>query len=187
MTPDTPDTLVTADALAWLGRAPEVPGEWFLHPSSLHGVRHTQRVHIHVQRLTRALRSNEPDARLALCAALWHDIGRRHDGWDPSHGFNGAARAARLGLTRALTPADAEIVLFAVRYHSCPDEEGDAQAGRQPMPERAIRALRLLKDADALDRVRLTPWEAADPNQLRHPETIAMLAFAQELYRASER
>ena len=30
--------------------------EWFAHFSWLHGVRHTQRVHIHAQRLVRELR-----------------------------------------------------------------------------------------------------------------------------------
>jgi len=33
-----------------------VPAEWFAHFSSLHGARHTQRVHIHAQRLVRELR-----------------------------------------------------------------------------------------------------------------------------------
>jgi len=184
MSREAPDT---ADAVAWLARAPQVPAAWFLHPSALHGVRHTQRVHIHAQRLTRALSWAEADARLVLRAALWHDIGRTHDGWDPRHGFGGAARAVELGLTQGLPAADREIVLYAVRYHCRPDEEGEAMAERQQSPPRALSLLRLLKDADALDRVRLAPWEAADPKQLRHAETVAMLAFAKELYRASGR
>ena len=44
------------DASAWAGQTADVPAEWFAHFSSLHGVRHTQRVHIHAQRLVRELR-----------------------------------------------------------------------------------------------------------------------------------
>ena len=44
--------------------------------------------------------------------------------------------------------------------------------------------MRLLKDADALDRVRLGDL---DPSYLRHPEARTMVGFAQELYRATHR
>ena len=111
-----PAALARADAAAWAAGAPHVPEEWFARDSSLHGVCHTQRVHIHAQRLT-----------------------------------------------EVLAPAD-------------------AGGGRLPDPEQALRILWLLKDADALDRVRLGPWEAADPRLLRHPETAAHLAFAAALY-----
>jgi putative nucleotidyltransferase with HDIG domain len=195
-----------ADAATWTARAPHVPAEWFardlarsstrstVRGSSLHGVCHTQRVHIHAQRLTRELGWAELDARLALTAALWHDIGRTNDGEDDGHGAQSAARAAQLGLTVVLAPADAAAVLFAVSFHCLPDEmakedaprwhqeRGGRGAGRLPDPEQALRILWLLKDADALDRVRLGPWEAADPRLLRHPETAAHLPFAAALF-----
>ena len=175
---------------AWAARAPDVPQEWFLRDSTLHGVRHTQRVHILAQRLTDMLDCDESDRSLALSAALWHDIGRTNDGVEPMHGADSAARAARLGLAGKLAPSDAENVLFAIRFHSLSDEAaGDAARGlsgaRRPAePERALRILWLLKDADALDRVRLAPWEAADPKQLRHPETVELIPFAARLYAA---
>ena len=198
---------IRADAAAWAARAPRVPGEWFtplpargstrgspLHGSSLHGVCHTQRVHIHAQRLTRELGWAELDAQLALKAALWHDIGRTNDGVDDGHGAQSAARAAQLGLTEALAPADAAGVLFAVFFHCLPDEMAKEEAprwhaeregrgaGRLPDPEQALNILWLLKDADALDRVRLGPWEAADPGQMRYPESAAHLQFAAALF-----
>jgi putative nucleotidyltransferase with HDIG domain len=191
-----------ADAATWAARAPGVPETWFardLAPSfgrgpSLHGVCHTQRVHIHAQRLTRELGWAELDAQLALKAALWHDIGRTNDGEDNGHGAQSAARAAHLGLTEALAPADADAVLFAVFFHCLPDEtakeeaprwheeRGGRGAGRLPDPERALRILWLLKDADALDRVRLGPLEAADPRLTRHPAAAAHLPFAAALF-----
>ena len=104
-----------------------------------------------------------------------------------------AERADELGLTADLTPGDAAIVRFAILRHSLPDR-GALELAAGPMasgggarrlaePERALRVLWLLKDADALDRVRLGFGECADPDrQLRHRETIALIPFASALY-----
>lgn len=188
------------EVASWAARAPRVPPGWFAHDSRLHGVHHTQRVHIHAQRLAELLSLHADDSRLVLRAALLHDIGRRHDGWDPRHGAASAWRARRQGLVADLTRAQSALVLFAVRYHSCPDGTAvsvvDEWSAKQKNalddsaapefgaadPGRALRILWLLKDADALDRVRLGPWEAADPAQLRHAETVCLLPFAEELY-----
>ena len=173
------------DAGAWAGQAPDVPAELFAHDSHLHGVSHTQRVHIHAQRLVRALNWTEDDARVVLSAALWHDIGRVHDGWDPRHGARSAARVVKRGLHASLSEADARLALFAIRYHCRSDGRGASRAAGQDHPERALLILRLLKDADALDRVRLAPPGAGayevDSTTLRHPCTPGMIDFAVEL------
>jgi putative nucleotidyltransferase with HDIG domain len=176
------DTAALADAAAWAARAPEVPSEWFVRPSILHGVSHTQRVHVHAQRLTSELGWAQHDSQLVLTAALWHDIGRTDDGVDSSHGARSAARAVQLGLPDALAPDDADVILFAIVWHCLPDERAGAAARRLAEPERALRILWLLKDADALDRVRLMPWEAADPAQLRFPHDAESTEFAGRLF-----
>ncbi len=62
-------------------------------------------------------------------------------------------------------------------------ERSDGRHAGAPLhPRRALSILWLLKDADALDRVRLGGREAADPHQLRHPETGLLLPFADRLY-----
>jgi putative nucleotidyltransferase with HDIG domain len=179
---------------AWVARAPAVPSEWFVRESRLHGVTHTQRVHIHAQRLADELGWTQADTGLVLAAALWHDIGRTKDDVDPGHGALSAARAADLRLPHELAPNDAAAVLFAIRFHSLSDASARDQAARWhdagapggarrlAKPERALSILWLLKDADALDRVRLAPWEAADPRQLRHDETRRLMDFAARLY-----
>ena len=178
-----------ARAEAWAERAPQVPDEWFFHYSRLHGASHTKRVHIHAQRLLEQLVWSGADAELVLCAALWHDIGRVGDGVEPGHGAASAARANVLGLSAHLAPSDAAVVRFAIVRHSLHDRgardcaqqlAGSAdEARRLAEPERALRVLWLLKDADALDRVRL--GEGADRAQLRHPETEALIPFAAQL------
>ena len=173
------------DADAWAGRATAVPEEWFTHFSWLHGVGHAQRVHIHAQRLVHELRLPDDDASVVLSAARWHDIGRVNDGWDPDHGALSVARAVKLRLHARLPEADARLALFAVRYHCRSDEHGERRAIDEDDPERALRILWLLKDADALDRVRLGPPGAGgcevDSTTLRHPCTPAMIGFAEEL------
>ncbi len=183
-----------AHAEAWARRAPQVPDEWFFHRSRLHGASHTKRVHIHAQRLLEQLGWSEADAELVLCAALWHDIGRVGDGIEPGHGAASAVRAGVLGLSAHLAPADAAVVRFAIVRHSLRDRgaeecaaelaSSEDEARRLAEPERALRVLRLLKDADALDRVRLGFDECADPARLRHPETEALIPFAAQLYAA---
>jgi putative nucleotidyltransferase with HDIG domain len=180
------------DAVCWAARAPTVPQGWFRRRSGLHGVRHTQRVHIHAQRLTEEVGWARADAELVLRAALWHDIGRLGDGVEPEHGAASVTRADTLGLTAGLACEDAAVVRFAILRHSLPDDgarehaESLAAAGdparRLVQPERALRVLWLLKDADALDRVRLGLGERADPRQLRHARTHELLSFAAALY-----
>lgn len=178
----------------WVARAPDVPASWFRRASWLHGESHTRRVHVHAQRLLELLRWHEADMRLVLQAALWHDIGRETDGVEPAHGAHGAARADELGLTGGLRPDDAALVRFAITRHSLPDSGAPACASelaadtdparRLADPARALRVLWVLKDADALDRVRLGFGERADPRQLRHPEAIDQIGFADQLYQA---
>lgn len=179
-------------AARWALRAPQVPEEWFRRRSRLHGVAHTQRVHVHVQLLAERLAWRPADRDLALAAALWHDIGRRGDGVEPGHGAAGVVRADELGLPAILAPEDAAVVRFAVERHSLSDSgaaeradelavSGDP-ARRLAEPERALHILWLLKDADALDRVRLGFGERADPRQLRHAEARDLLGFAEALH-----
>ena len=81
---------------------------------------------------------------------------------------------------------------FAILRHSLPDDgarehaEGLAAAGdparRLVDPERALRVLWMLKDADALDRIRLGFGEQADPRQLRQARSAELIGFAEALY-----
>jgi hypothetical protein len=151
-------------------------------------------VHVHAQRLLESLRWSPADAGLVLHAALWHDIGRQGDGVEPEHGRHSVERADAQGLTAELTPDDAAIVRFAILRHSLPDRgaaelaaelaASEDRARHLAEPERALCVLWVLKDADALDRVRLGFGEAADPRQLRHQEAVALIPFASALYAA---
>ena len=126
------------------------------------------------------------DPKFQEAARLWaavyvHDLARTHDGTCSRHGADAArlldtdptllAHLARGGLESADLPAVAE----AVRVHSLPGEVAPDHPHR--------RLVRLLKDADGLDRVRLRDL---DPRRLRHDEARALVPFAQRLLAASE-
>jgi len=89
-----------------------------------------------------------------------------------------------------LSPADVELVLFAVRHHSLDDDHGRRAARRlhqgaataSRAGDAALDLLWLLKDADALDRVRLGGGDGVDPRYLRLPCSAALIDFAWELY-----
>jgi hypothetical protein len=193
----------------WLRRAPRVPPEWFVLPeraTGVHGAGHVRRVCVHALRINEALELPDRECRMALTAALWHDIGRRDDGVEPEHGAGSVQRVRALGLADAvladgrLSPADLELVLFAVHYHSLNDEAARrAAAGLGGMaggprrrlteaprrrPTDALRLLWVLKDADALDRVRIGFGGDLDPGYFRYPCTTALVAFAWQLYAA---
>ncbi len=148
----------------------------FLHPSRLHGQAHVARVMVHAFRLIVATGFIEETARL-WAAVYLHDIARRHDGVAPRHGADAWKRLADLPDVRALfarggvRDEDYPAIQAAVVCHS----DGEPPAGH---PHR--RLMCLLKDADALDRVRLGDL---DPSYLRHPEAREMVDFAKRLYR----
>jgi HD superfamily phosphodiesterase len=181
-----------AEARAWLAHRPDVAQDWFRRYSRLHGVTHTQRVHVHAQRLLEHLAWNEADRELVLRAALWHDVGRCGDGVEPGHGASSVEQADEKDRLADLVAEEAAVVRFAILRHSLRDSgapglaaelaaSGDP-ARRLAEPERALRVLWLLKDADALDRVRLGLGECADPRQLRHEAAIKLIPFAAALY-----
>lgn len=157
---------------------------WFARPDSLHGVSHTRRVLMHATEIAIA-RDLDPDwfASLVLAVA-WHDIGRTHDGVEPQHGLRSAAKVLELGLGAEVEPPVLVRALFAVEWHSLPDARAVeraaalARGGFKPEVGTMLRVLWVLKDADALDRVRINDL---DPRQLRYPCSQTMVSRAWQL------
>jgi hypothetical protein len=120
-----------------------------------------------------------PSEREALTlAALWHDIGRTHDGVDYYHGAKSAGKVVGLGLHRAVDRRVLETALYAVTHHSGSEEHGERAAQSLPDPAGALRVFRALKDADGLDRVR---FDGLDPAYLRLAASRARVDRAWEL------
>lgn len=153
----------------------------FAHQSHLHGQAHVARVMVHAFRLIDATGMIQYGP--ALWAAVYlHDMARRHDGVCHRHGADAvdmlrstpalAALFERGGVRDGDRPAIETAVIQHCRLEELPEDH----------PHRRLTAL--LKDADALDRVRLA---GLDPSYLRHREAVHMVDFAKALFTRSAR
>lgn len=151
----------------------------FDHHSILHGILHTYRVMFYTLNLG-LLTGHIHEARTAFFAAFVHDMARRHDGYCTGHG----ADAARLKLPlyhrlfseNGASGTDFRLIEKAVTLHSTSLELTDDD------PD--FLTVAILKDADALDRIRLGAGDL-NPGFLRIKETLSCIAFAEALYHQS--
>lgn len=148
----------------------------FSHPSQLHGIGHTYRVMVLAHTLSEAIQ--RPDIqRPAVAAAFIHDMAREHDGYCTNHGRWAAERVfplhEKLFRSLGVDPKHFENIKAAVSNHSLPH---DLEKSNPAYITSAI-----LKDADALDRIRLSESNL-DVSFLRFPESWELIPFARELY-----
>jgi HD superfamily phosphodiesterase len=157
---------------------------WFHKPDGIHGVSHTRRVSVHARVIAQAVGVSRWQLEALTRAALWHDIGRVHDGVDPSHGVRSHYKVLSLGLHDGLDDRLCKAVFFAVEQHCTTERYVPAEAARLgDDAEPALHVWRILKDADGLDRVRLGGRWACDPAQLRFDFSRGQIEPAMELLR----
>lgn len=153
--------------------------EDFLHSSAVHGQAHVARVMIHAFRLIAVTGSH------VLSASLWaavylHDLARTHDGICDGHGKDAWIRfkqspAIQQRLSAGGVRTDHwPAIESAVTWHSRQNDAPDSHPHHE--------LISLLKDADALDRVRLGDL---DISYIRHPEAVDMADFADRLHQQS--
>jgi hypothetical protein len=157
------------------------PPSLFTHASTIHGQSHVSRVMVHAFRLIHATGWTEEAPRL-WAAVYLHDLARTHDGVCYRHGgdamkkFDTLPRVRELFARGGVTDDDYAIIHTAVVHHSIPKElERDHPHWRLTS---------LLKDADALDRVRIGDL---DPTFLRNHQAHRMVGFAQRLFDETDR
>jgi len=152
----------------------------FTHASTIHGQAHVSRVMVHAFRLIAATGLTDEAPRL-WAAVYLHDLARTHDGLCHRHGADAMKKFENLPRVRALftrggvSDDDYAVIHTAVVYHSVPRELDRAHPH--------WRLTSLLKDADALDRVRIGDL---DPRYLRNPEAQTMVDFAERLFAATD-
>lgn len=165
---------------------PAVPAAWFDRPDGssgahgIHGVAHTLRVWIHAQEIAEGLVLAEWQLEALRFAALWHDIGRTHDGADYYHGARSAGKVLGLGLHAGVDPQTRDTALYAITHHCGSEEHGNRAAEWLPDSKAALEVFLVLKDADGLDRVRLGRHDL-DVGQLRFEVSRKRVARAWEL------
>jgi len=149
---------------------------YFDNQSYIHGINHSYRVMYHCLELGKILECREA-AQLAFMAAFIHDMARQHDGYCTEHGL--WAATSKLPLFRGLfiesgaTEDDLKLIGTAVHQHSLPNDI--------PKSNPAWLVSALLKDADALDRIRLGENNLM-PEYLRFRESHSLIEPAKLLY-----
>lgn len=150
--------------------------EYFDQQSTLHGINHTYRVMCLVLYIGDAA-GLKRDVLLALCAAYIHDFARKHDGYCDQHGLWAAQHKlpefVPFFKTMDITEMEIGIIKSAVRNHS--------ESMEFKIDHIAYKTTALLKDADALDRIRLHE-NNLDVSFLRIQESRGLITFAKQLY-----
>ena len=158
------------------GAPPEADDE-----ENIHGAGHSMRVL--VLALTICTFANYPPHIMeqAALAAAAHDIGRTHQGLDDEHGEKSARKLQSLNdvMTKDWNANVTRPVLYAIHFHSLEDDLATFEEftdEKEAADARLVWAV--LKDADALDRVRLGDL---DPQMLRLPVSPKLVGLAELL------
>ena len=150
-----------------------------LYQSHIHGINHIERVMLFGGLIAMCNECTEEDTKLLLTACSYHDIGRIDDSLDDDHGKRSSEK---LPSVLTLPAEDMAIVQAAIYAHSIDDSRMDNVIASFPIKDkkRALNIAKMLKDADALDRVRVYDL---DPKYLRFPCSNQYVDFAYELYK----
>jgi len=131
---------------------------------------------LHVLRLG-LLTGKIKEARIAFFAAYIHDMARKHDGYCTVHGANSAMHKLPLYhdqfIQNGVLKEELVIIGKAVKLHSVGKEL------QRDDPD--WLTVSILKDADALDRIRLGNHDL-DPSYLRLKETLGCISFGEYLF-----
>ena len=150
-----------------------------LYDSDIHGLKHNMRVSIYVLLIVNDGKYSKEDIEILLEASKYHDTGRVNDEDDLAHGKRSSDIIEFLN--KKYSDVDMKYLKSIVEAHSIPDSKKDIIFKKNKLEdkERYHRLLDVLKDADALDRVRT---DDLDTSYLRTNKSKELEAFARELY-----
>jgi len=152
---------------------------YFLKPKSIHGVLHAKRVLLLSLALSHLNKLNQADTDIMVKASLYHDIGRTGDGVCYVHGRDSFQKGICAGLFSGDINEENEILRYILVNHCLHDHKMESlDAYIIADRDRAVRLLRLFKDSDGLDRVRLYDL---DVDRLRYPVARELVQFAEYL------
>ena len=142
-----------------------------------HGKLHTARILFLALAIIQAgkIKLNPMERTQLLTAIVFHDIGREDDGVDDDHGKT-SREVYETSVGKSLDPA----VSFLIEYHCLDDnlaEEYLKTTETIRAKKRAWLLYQILKDADAIDRVRFGIYDL-DVNQLRLPISHKLVPLA---------
>ena len=161
--------------------AEQIDAEWFLNPQGIHAVSHTKRVLLLGLIISFLEKFSLADWNLLSLAAVFHDIGRIHDGYDPNHGIASYEKLIEKNLLELDNHQEQEILRFLIQNHAIPDQSAYKKLNHYELSDidRTLRLYDAFKDADGLDRVRI---KDLNPEYLRTASAHRLLLAAHQLY-----
>ena len=154
--------------------------ERVLYKSLIHGRTHIERVCFLALILSEKLDLSADDTKLLLTASAYHDIGRKNEFVDAEHGLRAAEVVGRYVDYEG---DDLKILRASIEAHSRSDSMISDVIDKYDIAdvERALKITRILKDADALDRVRIFDLNT---KYLRFEESHGLVDLAKNLFKA---
>lgn len=155
-----------------------------IYKSELHGISHNERVSIFAYAIGLIEELTDKDLKILLEAAKYHDIGRIDDTEDELHGKRSSDKIDNLV---EMPEEDLNILKTICICHSIEDSEFERvfeSLGIRDI-ERCSKLVEILKDADALDRVRIKN-NGLDTRYLRTESAKRMVPAAYELFEEYE-
>lgn len=151
--------------------------EYGLKDSKRHTKGHVKRVILFALMLADMKKLNRKDKKALAMAAVFHDSRRQDDLYDVGHGDRAAEYYKTYAAEHGI-PFD-ERTYLSIKYHDRPDASGYAAFKKAGLDEEDQLIYQLLKDADGLDRMRISK-KALDLNRLRTEEGKSLYDFALE-------
>lgn len=166
----------------------ETINEEELYTSFIHGINHNERVLFLAYLLSLQCNLNDAHLRIVLDASKYHDVGRVNDFVDPSHGERSAEAIVEL-VDDSIYENEENVALLQgiVELHSLEDRDADYIMIKYGITDKKTfyTLFSILKDADALDRIRITYMQdtvsCLNPMYLRIPYSKSLLLAAHEL------
>lgn len=155
--------------------------------NTIHGPNHIERVLFHTNVLAILMDLNDEDYKIVMDGAMYHDSGRINDYEDNFHGFQSACMLNKIMKNDPFykEKQNLNILKAIVDYHSIDDNRFSSIVEYYGVndKERCKKLASILKDADALDRVRFLPSDFAYLNieYLRNEQSVLLVQSAKEL------
>ena len=130
-----------------------------LYKSHFHGLYHSEKVTFFAYLISKSIGLNEVDEEILFDATRYHDIGRTNDCEDTTHGLTSTLRLSFLEEKPIYQdPTNLKLLKAIIEGHSLDDNRKklifDIHDLEEQEYERYEQLYNILKDADALDRLR---------------------------------
>ena len=152
---------------------------YFFNPEGIHGNPHAKRVLMLALIFSKLYELDTRDRDILVNTSLYHDIGRSNDSIDFDHGIYSFEKLQELDLLEG-NDEDIEILRYVITEHPRTDEVGFNNINNYKIKnkDRAIKLLKIFKDCDGLDRLRIYDL---DIRYLRTKYAIQLIEIAKYL------